>query len=158
MTGFLETVGALMLAPLPAQQRVNNEQCSDNSAVVGQRDPNALVTGSENALDNAQITSTITRDNPYGSERLPIANTDEFVVWLRVHNAHNAEITRRVLFSLYFEFCDGEFEPLSDASLLRQIKNAGITSRRLTPKKINGKLVSPTVYQIQAAKPKRGAS
>jgi hypothetical protein len=151
-----------MLATSPAPLRVTNEQYSDNSAVLGQPDLNPFITRSEIALDNEEetrsITRSITRDNPYGEDLLPIANTQEFVCWLRVHNAKETEITRRTLFSLYFEFCEEEFEPLSDASLLRQIKSAGISSRRLTPKKINGKFVSPTVYQIQPAKPKRSGS
>ena len=78
---------------------------------------------------------------------LPPANTAAFVDWLR-HNNEFGEMPKRRLLSLYAEFCDSTFEPVSTGRLMRQLTECGIAKRRVAPKVINGKYHSPTVYRV----------
>lgn len=148
----MTVVGALALAGWPIASHASYEypQIQANSG------PDTVEFPISNAIDNAILprstTRYITPENPYSIDLLPTANTAIFVGWLRDQIAGN-EITQRQLTSLYYEFCDSEFEPLATGSLFRQIKKFGIQSRRLTPKKLStGKYRSPTVYRIQPVK------
>jgi hypothetical protein len=78
---------------------------------------------------------------------LPPANTAAFVGWLRA-NKEFGEMTKRRLFSLYAEFCESAFEPVSAGRLMRQLGAQGVVKRRIAPKVINGKYHSPTVYRV----------
>jgi hypothetical protein len=77
----------------------------------------------------------------------PPANTQEFVNWLaRIEEF--GELTQRRLLSLYAEFCDDRYEPVSTRRLLLQIGSCGVEKRRASPKIVNGKSQRLRVYWI----------
>ena len=78
---------------------------------------------------------------------LPPAETAAFIDWLREINEFG-ELTRRRLLSLYAEFCDNAFAPVTSRRLLLQISACGVVKRRLSATKVNGKYHSPTVYRV----------
>jgi hypothetical protein len=131
--------------------------------------PEAVSLGSEDSprLDLPLAAPTITRLNAI--ERgpnaikpsrtrvpLPPANTGAFVDWLR-HNNEFGEMSKRRLLTLYAEFCDSTFEPVSTGRLMRQLTECGIVKRRVAPKVINGKYHSPTVYRVLPVRLARAA-
>jgi hypothetical protein len=78
---------------------------------------------------------------------LPPADTAAFIGWLRANNEFG-ELSKRRLLSLYAEFCEFTFEPVSTGRLMRQLGEQGVVKRRIAPKVVNGKYHSPTVYRV----------
>ncbi len=87
---------------------------------------------------------------------LPPADTAAFVSWLRENNEFG-EMAKRRLLTLYSEFCENAFEPISTGRLMRQLRECGVVKRRLAPKHINGKYHSPTVYRVLPSALRRAA-
>lgn len=84
------------------------------------------------------------------------ASTTAFVGWLREINEFG-EMPKRRLLSLYAEFCENAFEPVSTGRLMRQIGECGIVKRRLAPRIVHGKYHSPTVYRVLPDQIRRAA-
>lgn len=87
---------------------------------------------------------------------LPPASTAGFVVWLRQINEFG-EMSKRRLLSLYAEYCDNAFEPVSTGRLMRQLGEQGVIKRRVPVKVVNGKYHSPTVYRVLPEQLRRAA-
>ena len=85
------------------------------------------------------------------------ANTAAFVCWLREINEFG-EMPKRRLLSLYAEFCENAFEPVSTGRLMRQIGECGVVKRRLAPRIVHGKYHSPTVYRVLPDQIRRAAA
>lgn len=110
---------------------------------------------------------TITRLNPIYREHnaierkrtrlpLPPASTPGFVNWLKQINEFG-EMPKRRLLSLYAEYCESAFEPVSTGRLMRQLTDSGVAKRRLAPRIVNGKYHSPTVYRVLPDQMRRAA-
>lgn len=108
-------------------------------------------------VDNAIPTRTFAFDAIDSKRPLKTANTRSFVKWMREID-ECGEISQRRLLSLYFEFCDNAFHPVTTRQLLLQIASCGVEKRRLSAQKINGKLHSPTVYQVRVSQKQRRAA
>lgn len=85
------------------------------------------------------------------------ANTAAFVGWLREINEFG-EMPKRRLLSLYAEFCENAFEPVSTGRLMRQLGECGVVKRRLAPRVVHGKYHSPTVYRVLPVQMRRAAA
>lgn len=85
------------------------------------------------------------------------ASTFAFVGWLREINEFG-EMPKRRLLSLYAEFCENAFEPVSTGRLMRQLGECGVVKRRLAPRVVHGKYHSPTVYRVLPEQTRRAAA
>jgi len=88
---------------------------------------------------------------------LPPADTATFVEWLRA-NDELGELSKRRLLTLYAEFCESTFEPVSTGRLMRQLGEQGVLKRRVPVKVVNGKYHSPTVYRVLPIEQERAAA
>lgn len=88
---------------------------------------------------------------------LPPADTTAFIDWLRANNEFG-ELSKRRLLTLYAEFCEFTFEPVSTGRLMRQLKEQGVIKRRIAAKVVNGKYHSPTVYRVLPLDQERAAA
>ena len=80
------------------------------------------------------------------------ASTRQFTIWLARLDDVPAEITQRVLLSLYAEYCEvHDKRPLTDRTLLNCLKEHGVSTRRPSAKIVNGKQHRPTMYRIKPA-------
>ena len=80
------------------------------------------------------------------------ASTRQFTLWLTRLDDVPAEITQRVLLSLYAEYCEvHDKRALTDRTLLNCLKEHGISTRRPSAKIVNGRQHRPTLYRIKPA-------
>ena len=152
ITAALAFVGILPAHRMPLDPDRVGPRPFETSPCLPGLDPAAPNTTRLNAIEREPHTVKHVRTRI----PLPPADTEAFIGWLRA-NDEFGELSKRRLLTLYAEFCESTFEPVSTGRLMRQLGEQGVIKRRIAAKVVNGKYHSPTVYRVLPNEQQRAA-